>query len=126
MTASHDRRAYRHRPRLLPFLRILLAAIVLVPIFSFASPVAPVRADALSDAIAAQQRLAKLIADQNTQLAMLGKQQTSLKAQIAATQQNLSGVRVSLDEAQSQVTALQENSTGLPLDIAGLSRSNSC
>src|ERR1035437_1632773 len=113
MTASHDRRAYRHRPRLLPFLRIFLAAIVLVPIFSFASPVAPARADALSDAIAAQQRLTKLIADQNAQLAKLGQQQTSLKSQIAATQQNLSGVRISLDEAQSQVTALQGELNGV-------------
>jgi len=113
MTASHDRRAYRHRPRLLPFLRIFLAAIVLIPIFSFASPVAPARADALSDAIAAQQRLTKLIADQNAQLAKLGQQQTSLKSQIAATQQNLSGVRISLDEAQSQVTALQVELNGV-------------
>ena len=113
MTASHDRRAHRRHPRLLPFLRILLAAIVLVPVFTVASPVAPARADALSDAIAEQKRLAKLIADQNAQLAKLGKQQTSLKSQIATTQQNLSGVRVSLDEAQSQVTALQGELNGV-------------
>lgn len=113
MTASHDRRAYRHRPRLLPFLRILLAAIVLIPVVSFAGPVAPTRADALSDAVAEQQRLAKLIADQNAQLAKLGKQQASLKSQIATTQQNLSSVRVSLDEAQSQVTALQRELNGV-------------
>jgi murein DD-endopeptidase MepM/ murein hydrolase activator NlpD len=113
MTASHDRRAHGRRPRLLPLLRILLVAAVLTPVLSFASPVAPARADALSDAIAEQQRLAKLIADQNSQLAKLGKQQTSLKSQIAATQQNLAGVRVSLDEAQSQITSLQGEVNGV-------------
>jgi murein DD-endopeptidase MepM/ murein hydrolase activator NlpD len=94
-------------------LRILLVAAVLTPVLSFTSPVAPARADALSDAIAEQQRLAKLIADQNAQLAKLGKQQTSLKTQIATTQTNLSGVRVSLDESQSQVTALQVQLNGV-------------
>ena len=113
MTASHDRRANRRRPRLMGLLRILLVAAVLTPVLSFTSPVAPARADALSDAIAEQQRLAKLIADQNAQLAKLGKQQTSLKTQIATTQTNLSGVRVSLDEAQSQVTALQVQLNGV-------------
>src|ERR1035437_4647100 len=102
MTASHDRRANRRRPRLIGLLRILLVAAVLTPVLSFTSPVAPARADALSDAIADQPRLPKLIADQNAQLAKLGKQQTSLKTQIATTQTNLSGVRVSLDESQSQ------------------------
>src|ERR1035437_9456801 len=113
MTASHDRRANRRRPRLIGLLRILLVAAVLTPVLSFTSPVAPARADALSDAIAEQQRLAKLIADQNAQLAKLGKQQTSLKTQIATTQTNLSGVRVSLDESQSQVTALQVQLNGV-------------
>jgi murein DD-endopeptidase MepM/ murein hydrolase activator NlpD len=97
----------------MPLLRILLAAAVLAPIFSFVSPVAPARADALSDAIAEQQRLAKIISDQNYQLAKLGKQQTSLESQIAATQKNLSGVRLSLDESQAQVTALQVELNGV-------------
>src|ERR1035437_4349810 len=113
MTASHDRRASRRRPRRLAFLRILLVAAVLIPVSTFAIPVAPARADALSDAIAEQQRLAKLIADQNAQLAKLGTQQASLKSQIASTQQNLTGVRISLDEAQSQVTALQGELNGV-------------
>lgn len=71
------------------------------------SPVAPVRADALSDAVAEQQQLAKLIADQKAQLTKLSAQQTSLKAQIASTQQNLTGVRTSIDEAQAEITGLQ-------------------
>lgn len=113
MTTSNDRRAYRRHPRLLSFLQILLAAAFLAPVFTFVAPAAPARADALSDAIAEQQRLAKLIADQNAQLARLGKQQTSLQAQIAATQKDLSTVRVSLDEAQTQVVALQGELNGV-------------
>ncbi len=113
MTASHDRRVYRRRPRLLPFLRILLVAAVLSPVLSYVGPVAPARADALSDAIAEQQRLSKMIADQKVQLANLGKQQASLKVEIGATQQNLVGVRTSLDDAQSQIAALQGELNGV-------------
>ena len=107
MTASNDRRENgRHtfRWRLLQF---LFAAFLLAPGLVLQAPPATVRADPLSDAIAEQQRLAKLIAQQQTQLKQLTAQQATLKSQIATTQQNLTGVRTSIDEAQSQVTALQ-------------------
>ena len=113
MTASHDRRAYRRRPRLRSFLQMFLLAAFLAPVFSIVASAAPVRADALSDALAEQQRLAKLIANQNSQLVSLGKQQASLQAQIASTQKDLSSVRVSLDEAEAQVAALQSELTGV-------------
>jgi len=104
MTASNDRREHTFRWRLLQF---LFAAFLLAPGLVLQAPPATVRADPLSDAIAEQQRLAKLIAQQQTQLKQLTAQQATLKSQIATTQQNLTGVRTSIDEAQSQVTALQ-------------------
>jgi murein DD-endopeptidase MepM/ murein hydrolase activator NlpD len=109
MTAPHDRRAHGRHPRLRRFLQLLLVAAVLSPTFSFAIPAAPARADQLSDALAEQQKLAKLIADQKAQLAKIAKQQASLKTQMAATQQNLAGVRLSLDDTQAQIDALQGN-----------------
>ncbi len=107
MTASNDRRLPRRRARRWRFLQLLLVILVLAPGMAMQSPVAPVRADALSDAVAEQQQLAKLIADQKAQLTKLSAQQTSLKAQIASTQQNLTGVRTSIDEAQAEITGLQ-------------------
>jgi murein DD-endopeptidase MepM/ murein hydrolase activator NlpD len=92
---------------------MFLLAAFLAPVFSIVASAAPVRADALSDALAEQQRLAKLIANQNSQLVSLGKQQASLQAQIASTQKDLSSVRVSLDEAEAQVAALQSELTGV-------------
>jgi murein DD-endopeptidase MepM/ murein hydrolase activator NlpD len=80
---------------------------MLAPGLVLQAPPATVRADPLSDAIAEQQRLAKLIAQQKAQLQQLTAQQATLKSQMAATQQNLAGVRTSIDEAQAQVTALQ-------------------
>jgi murein DD-endopeptidase MepM/ murein hydrolase activator NlpD len=113
MTASHDRRANGRHHRLRRLLGVFLVAAVLAPAFTFTAPAAPVRADALSDAIAEQQRLAKLVADQKTQLARLAKQQTSLKSQIAATQTDLAGVRTSLTQAQSQIDSLQISLNGV-------------
>jgi murein DD-endopeptidase MepM/ murein hydrolase activator NlpD len=108
MTASNDRRSRRtgpHRSRRVRFLHILLGVLVLAPALLSAAPI-PSRADGLSDALAEQQRLAQLIAKQKAQLAKLNSQQTSLAKQISTTQQNLSGVLTSLDDARAQVDAL--------------------
>jgi murein DD-endopeptidase MepM/ murein hydrolase activator NlpD len=105
MTASNDRRLRRHVTGR-RFLQILLTAFVLAPVLSLQSSVPVARADGLTDAIAEQQRLAKLIADQKAQLAKLNGQQVSLSKQITATQQNLGGVLNSLDDARAQVAAL--------------------
>ena len=88
MTASTDRRVTRRRPRGWRTLRLLLAIALLAPAFAVQAPVPAVRADGLSDAIAEQQRLAKLIADQKAQLAKLATKQTSLASEIASTKQN--------------------------------------
>ena len=106
MTASNDRRIHRHRAHRWRLLQFLLGVFLLAPGVVLQAPITPVRADALSDAIAEQQRLAKLIAAQKAQLTKLAAQQAALKSQIAATQQNLTGVRTSIDEAQKQVAAL--------------------
>jgi murein DD-endopeptidase MepM/ murein hydrolase activator NlpD len=105
MTASNDRRLRRHVTGR-RFLQILLTAFVLAPVLSLQSSVPVARADGLTDAIAEQQRLAKLIADQKAQLAKLNGQQVSLSKQITATQQSLGGVLNSLDDAKAQVAAL--------------------
>jgi murein DD-endopeptidase MepM/ murein hydrolase activator NlpD len=105
MTASNDRRL-RHHVTGRRFLQILLTAFVLAPVLSLQSSVPVARADGLTDAIAEQQRLAKLIADQKAQLAKLNGQQVSLSKQITATQQSLGGVLNSLDDAKAQVAAL--------------------
>jgi murein DD-endopeptidase MepM/ murein hydrolase activator NlpD len=105
MTASNDRRLRRHVTGR-RFLQILLTAFVLAPVLSLQSSVPVARADGLTDAIAEQQRLAKLIADQKAQLAKLNGQQVSLSKQITVTQQSLGGVLNSLDDAKAQVAAL--------------------
>ncbi len=110
MTASNDRRipsrTRQPKSRRLRFLQILLGVIVLAPAFLTAAPVPSVKADGLSDALAEQQRLSQLIARQKAQLAKLSSQQLSLAKQISTTQQNLSGVLASLDEAQAQVASI--------------------
>jgi murein DD-endopeptidase MepM/ murein hydrolase activator NlpD len=107
MTTSNDRRLHRPRGHRWRLLQLLLGVALLAPGLALQVPVAPVRADALSDAIAEQQRLAKLIASQKAQLGKLTTQQAALQTQIAQTRQNLDGVRTSIDEAQTEVDALQ-------------------
>jgi murein DD-endopeptidase MepM/ murein hydrolase activator NlpD len=113
MTASNDRRAYGRSPHRWRLLQLLLGVVLLAPGLALQAPPAPVRADSLSDALAEQQRLAKLIADQKAQLAKLSAQQTALRTQIGTTQQNLAGVRTSIDESQAQITALQGQMVGV-------------
>ncbi|MGZ6266936.1 MAG: murein hydrolase activator EnvC family protein [Candidatus Limnocylindrales bacterium] len=106
MTASTDRRATRRRPRGWRPLQLLLAVALLSPGFASQMPVSSVRADGISDAVAEQQRLAKLIADQKAQLAQLASKQTSLASQMATTKQNLEGVRTSIDDVQAEIDGL--------------------
>ncbi len=106
MTASNDRRAVR-RPRLSGLLRILLAVAILTPTVAAQAPIPVAHGSDLSDAIAEQRRLNKLIVDQKKQLAHLKTMQASLNGEIASTAQDLAGVRTSLDEAQAQVADLK-------------------
>jgi murein DD-endopeptidase MepM/ murein hydrolase activator NlpD len=104
VTASHDRRIRRRLSW--RWLRFLLILTVLAPVITAQAPIQPVRADQLSDAVAEQQRLAKLIADQKARLAALAQQQAGLQAQITKTRQNLSALNANLDDLNAQVTSL--------------------
>jgi murein DD-endopeptidase MepM/ murein hydrolase activator NlpD len=125
VTASNDSRVRRRISwRLLRFLLVLM---VLAPVLSTQAPVQPVRADQLSDAVAEQQRLAKLIADQKKRIAQLAQQQASLQSKMAQTRQNLAAVSQNLNDLQAQVTALsaqiadeEANYANLVDDINGL------
>ncbi|MGA3057468.1 MAG: peptidoglycan DD-metalloendopeptidase family protein [Candidatus Limnocylindrales bacterium] len=119
MTASNDRRATR-RPYGWRMLQLLLAVTLLTPALASLTAVPAVRADGLSDAIAEQQRLAKLIADQKAQLTQLASKQTSLASQIAATKQNLAGVRASIDEAQAEIDGLKGQLADVTIRYGGL------
>jgi len=70
-------------------------------------PVIPVRADALSDAVAQRQKLDELVAAQKKQLAALAIQQAALQTTMASTQSNLDGINGSMDELQGEMTTLQ-------------------
>jgi murein DD-endopeptidase MepM/ murein hydrolase activator NlpD len=113
MTTSNDRRTSRRRGNRWRLLQLFLGVAMLVPSFLLAAPSAPVRADALSDAIKEQQRLARLIASQKSQLAQLSSQQASLRSQITKTQSDLAGVRTTIDQAQADVDALGVQLTGV-------------
>lgn len=109
MTASNSR-SLAHRPRRPAWERILqglLIVTVLAPGLCLAVPISPaLGADPLGDALAEQQRLARLIEQQKAQLASMTKQQTQLSQQIASTQSDLGNVRVSIDQGQAEIDAL--------------------
>ncbi len=114
MTASNDRRTPsrpRQASRRRRFLQLLLGAALLSPVLFSASPAPVARGDNLSDALAEQSRLAALIAKQKAQLTKLTNQQATLSKQITSTQQNLSGVLASIDEAQVEVDNLSAQLT---------------
>jgi murein DD-endopeptidase MepM/ murein hydrolase activator NlpD len=113
MTASNDRRAHGRRPPRWRLFYLLLGVALLAPGLALQASATPVKADGLSDAVAEQQRLAKLIADQKAQLAGLSTQQTALRNQITTTQQNLAGVLTSIGDAQAQIAALQGEMAGV-------------
>ncbi len=102
------------------FFYLLLGVVLLAPGLVLQAPATPVKADALSDAVAEQQRLVKLIADQEAKLAGLTAQQTALRSQIATTQQNLAGVLTSISAAQTQIDALQGEMAGVETRFNGL------
>jgi murein DD-endopeptidase MepM/ murein hydrolase activator NlpD len=113
MTASNDHRPILRRARRWRLLHLLLGVALLAPGAAMQIPPTPAAADSLSDAIAQQQRLAKLIADQRAQLTKLQNQQSDLTNQIAQTQTTLAGVSSSIDDAQAQMTSLQTEMTGV-------------
>ena len=118
MTASYDRRVRRHtRWR---WLRFLLVLIVLAPVLTAQAPIQPVRADQLSDAVAEQQRLAKLIADQKKRLAQLAQEQASLQTKMAQTSQSLSTLSKNLTDLKAQVASLTGQITEEQATYAGL------
>jgi murein DD-endopeptidase MepM/ murein hydrolase activator NlpD len=109
VTASYDRRVRRHtRWR---WLRFLLVLTVLAPVLTAQAPIQPVRADQLSDAVAEQQRLAKLIADQKKRLAQLAQEQASLQTKMAQTSQSLSTLSKNLTDLNAQVASLSAQIT---------------
>jgi len=107
MTASNDRRPLRQRTRRWRLLELVLGIALLAPGMAMQIPVAPVSANSLSDALAEQQRLAKIIADQRAQMTKLTQQQAALSSQISATQTSLAGVSSSIDDAEAQITDLE-------------------
>jgi murein DD-endopeptidase MepM/ murein hydrolase activator NlpD len=113
MTASNDRRVTRRHSLSRRLLQLLLGVALLTPGLALQVQPTAVRADALSDAIAEQQRLAKLISDQKAQLTKLTNQQSALKAQIETTRQNLTGVRTSIDDAEKAIEALRQEMVGV-------------
>ncbi|HEX7490656.1 MAG TPA: peptidoglycan DD-metalloendopeptidase family protein [Candidatus Limnocylindrales bacterium] len=120
MTASNDRRAASRKKLTGRLIRLFLGVALLVPGLAFQTPPTPVRADALSDAIAAEKSLEKTIADQKAQLAKLNAQQAALKTQIAATSQNLAGVRTSITQAESDIASLSSQMVGVKAHYSNL------
>jgi murein DD-endopeptidase MepM/ murein hydrolase activator NlpD len=121
MTASNDRRTKSRHPLRRRLLHFLLGFALLAPGLAFQVPPPAVQANDLTDAIAEQQRIAKLIADQKNQLAKLNAQQASLQVQMATTKQNLVDVRTSIDESQTEITNLESTLVGVKARYDSLS-----
>ena len=103
MTAIRNRSLQLRGRRIRRAAGFLAAIVLLAPSLLSPSVVPGVRADDLSDALVQQQRLAKLIAQQKTQLTQLATQQASLQGEIASTSSDLANVRVSLDQLQGEI-----------------------
>ncbi|MGZ6268407.1 MAG: murein hydrolase activator EnvC family protein [Candidatus Limnocylindrales bacterium] len=112
MTASTDRRA-SHRPSRWRWLRVLLAVTLLVPMLSSQIQVRPVSGDDLSSAVAQQQRLNKLIAEQKRQLAQLSASQIGLLGKIATTRSNLAKINENFAQVQSEINVLKSDIAGV-------------
>jgi murein DD-endopeptidase MepM/ murein hydrolase activator NlpD len=113
MTASNDRSSASRKKLAGRLVRLFLGVALLTPGIAFQTPPTPVKADALSDAIAEQKRLQKIITDQKSQLSKLNSQQAALKSQIAATSQNLTDVRTSITQSESDIAALSSEMAGV-------------
>src|ERR1035437_6866220 len=125
MTASNDRRAASRKRLAGRLIRLFLGVALLTPGIAFQVVPAPVKADALSDAVAEQKRLQKIISDQKAQLATLTSQQSALKGQIAATSQNLSDVRISITQAESDIASLTGQMAGVKAHFDNLAAEQS-
>jgi murein DD-endopeptidase MepM/ murein hydrolase activator NlpD len=115
----HDRRSHRRFHHLaggVRWLRIFLVATLLVSTLSLHAPPPPARADDLSDAVAEQMKLDKMIADQQKKLAAISAQQSKLRTQIAATQKNLDELNTTMDSLQAQIVVLQIQVDQVELD----------
>ncbi|MGD0018239.1 MAG: peptidoglycan DD-metalloendopeptidase family protein [Candidatus Limnocylindrales bacterium] len=121
MTAMHDGHSSR-RPNRWRWVQLLLAAALLMPVLGVPAPVAPVRANDLSDAVQQQMALDKLIAEQKKQLATIAAQQAQVKAQMAKTQVNLDQVNQSMDELQGEIETMQAEVDQVQLSYDGLVR----
>ncbi|MEO5919086.1 MAG: peptidoglycan DD-metalloendopeptidase family protein [Candidatus Limnocylindrales bacterium] len=84
---------------------LFLAFIVLLGGAFAGGPVAPVSADALSDAVAKQKALAAQIAKQKALVANLTRQQQALSASLAQTRASLSQVNLDLSAVRTEVVA---------------------
>jgi murein DD-endopeptidase MepM/ murein hydrolase activator NlpD len=84
-----------------------MAATVLASTFTLHAPPPPARADDLSDAVAEQMKLDKLIADQKKKLAAISAQQSKIQSQIATTQKDLDELNTTIDTLQADLIKLQ-------------------
>jgi murein DD-endopeptidase MepM/ murein hydrolase activator NlpD len=84
-----------------------MAATVLASTFTLHAPPPPARADDLSDAVAQQMKLDKLISDQRRKLAAISAEQSKLQSQIAATQKDLDELNTTIDTLQADMIKLQ-------------------
>jgi Uncharacterized protein conserved in bacteria len=84
-----------------------------MPVIGVPAPVAPVRANELSDAVQQQMALDRLIAAQKKQLATIAAQQAALRTQMATTQVNLDQINQNMDEMEGEISSLQVQVDGV-------------
>jgi murein DD-endopeptidase MepM/ murein hydrolase activator NlpD len=87
--------------------KLVLAAAFLTSLVAAQTPAVPVRADDLSDAVAQQAKLDKLIAAEKKQLASISAQQAALQTQITAAKKSLDDLSANVDIVQGQIVSLQ-------------------
>ena len=112
MTAMHDRHSSRRHDRG-RWIWLFLAVALLMPVIGVPAPVAPVRANELSDAVQQQMALDRLIAAQKKQLATIAAQQAALRTQMATTQVNLDQINQNMDEMEGEISSLQVQVDGV-------------
>jgi murein DD-endopeptidase MepM/ murein hydrolase activator NlpD len=100
-----DQRGWSRRPRRFPGrgLAFFLVLTTLLGGAFVASPVPPVSADALSDAIAKQKALDDQIAKQKAAIAALAKNQKALAVTLASTKTSLQGINADLVKVRGEV-----------------------
>ena len=100
-----DQRGWSRAPRRLPGrgLVFFLALTTLLGGAFVTTPVRPVAADDLSDAIAKQKALETQIARQKAQVASMARNQQALSATLASTKTSLTAINANLAEVRGQV-----------------------